>query len=405
MAASWRTPTLIVIAGCLLTVLTFGTRAAFGLFLEPMSTAYTWDREVLAFALATQNLLCGAFQPAAGAVADRWGSGRVLAFGCVAYAVGVAAMAFSTTPTMLVITGGLIVGFALATSSFSLVLAAFGKLLPEEKRSWAFGIGTAAGSAGQFLVVPIGQGFIAAYGWQTALLLLGATLIIALPLCWWLQPQAGDAVPTGDSAPTVRKSLGQVLSDAARYRSYQYLIAGFFVCGFHVVFIAVHLPAYLTDLGFSPSLGAWSISLIGLFNIIGAYSAGIWAGKHSKKNLLSWIYFGRAVVIALFILLPKSEAGVLIFAALMGLLWLSTIPPTSGLVATMFGVRNLAMLFGVVFFSHQVGAFLGVWLGGRLFDLYGSYDIVWWLGVALGLFAAIIHWPIREQAAPQLQPA
>jgi predicted MFS family arabinose efflux permease len=389
---------LIVAAGCLITVAAFGARAAMGLFLEPMTAFHGWSRAEFAFALAIQNLLWGLFQPFAGALADRVGPARVLAGGLVIYALGMAAMAASASPLWLVLTAGLVIGLAQALSAFAIVLSAFARLLPAERRSWAFGMGTAAGSLGQFLVVPLGQAFIAGFGWYEALWLLGACLLLVVPLTWFLRiDAAADAAAATVTNPL---PLRRVLAGAAAHRSYQLLVAGFFVCGFHVAFIAVHLPAYLGDLGFSPGLGAAALALIGLFNVVGAYGSGVVAGHWSKRSLLSAIYLARAAVLLGFLLLPTSAAGIYVFAALMGLLWLSTVPPTSGLVAVMFGVRHMATLFGIVFFSHQLGAFAGVWLGGALFEAFGTYDPVWWLGVVLGLVAAALHWPIRERAAP-----
>lgn len=392
----WSSPGLIIAAGCLICLMAMGVRSTMGLFLEPMTLFHGWTRADFAFAMAVQNLLWGVFQPFAGAEADRHGSARVIAVGLIVYALGMALMAWSPTPFWLVLTGGLVIGLAQALTAFALVFAAFARLLPEDKRSWAFGMATAAASLGQFLIVPLGQGFIAAFGWYEALWLLALCLAILLPLTLLLRAAPGDTV----SVVTSPVPLRHVLKQALEHRSYVLLVSGFFVCGFHVAFIAVHLPAYLTGLGFSPALGALAIALIGLFNVIGAYTAGVLGATHSKKTMLSAIYLARAVVIAVFIAAPPSWASVLIFSALMGLLWLSTVPLTSGLVAVMFGVRNMGMLFGVVFLSHQVGAFLGVWLGGTLFDAYGSYDAVWWISIALGVFAAIIHWPIREQAVP-----
>ena len=399
--AAWRIPA-VIIAGCLITVVAFGTRAAMGLFLEPMTAFHGWSRADFAFALAVQNLLWGLFQPLAGAVADRHGTGRVLAAGLVLYAVGMAAMAWAPDPLWLVLTAGLLVGLAQALAAFTIVLAAFARLLPESRRSWAFGMGTAAGSLGQFLIVPLGQAFIASFGWHDALVLLALCLLAVLPLTRLLRATG----PAAENAATVTNPLPwrDVLAGAFAHRSYVLLVVGFFVCGFHVAFVAVHLPAYLTDLGFAPGLGAMAVALIGLFNVVGAYSAGVLGAAYSKKNLLAVIYLGRAVVILAFLLFPVSIWTVWVFAALMGLLWLSTVPPTSGLVVAMFGVRDMAMLFGIVFSSHQVGAFVGVWLGVWLYDTYGTYDVVWWLGVVLGLAAAVVHWPIREQPAPTPMP-
>jgi predicted MFS family arabinose efflux permease len=275
------------------------------------------------------------------------------------------------------------------------VLAAIGRQVPEEHRSWALGIGTAAGSLGQFLIVPLGQGFITLYGWQTALVLLALLTLVTVPLAL---PLAGRT----PEEPGRRQSLAEALVEAGGHGGYRLLVLGFFVCGFHVAFIQTHLPAFLVDRGLDPALGAQALALVGLFNIVGTYTAGVLGGRYSKKDMLSAIYLARAVVIALFVTVPLSRASVLAFAAAMGLLWLSTVPLTSGLVAQIFGIRYMATLFGIVFLSHQMGAFAGVWLGGRLYDATGSYDVVWWLAVALGVFAAIVHLPIDQRRVPRL---
>ena len=405
----WRTPLVIIICGCIIALVGNGVRSSFGLFLDPMSITFGWGREVFAFAIALQNLVWGIGQPVAGMLADRYGTARVLSLGLICYALGVALMAYSATPGVLALTGGVLVGLGLSGGSFMLVLAAFGRLVPEEKRSTAFGIGTAAGSLGQFAFAPLGQAFIAAYGWQSALLLLALSLMLVIPLVSALKGRSDQGVQVR------QQTMIEALREAFGHTSYILLVFGFFVCGFHVAFIAAHMPAYLNDLGlgassltalgFTSSLAAWSIALVGLFNVLGSYSAGVLGGRFSKRYLLSGIYFARAIVIAWFVLAPQSVSSVLVFSALMGILWLSTVPLTSGLVAVMFGTRYMATLFGIVFFSHQVGSFLGVWLGGYLFDRVGSYDVVWWLGVGLGIFAGIVHLPIKERPVSGLAAA
>ena len=397
--ATWRTPAVVLVCGCLITILTFGPRSSLGLFLTPMTTAHGWGRESFAFAVALQNLLWGAGQPFAGAIADRYGAGRVLAVGGAFYALGLVLMAFAATPVWLALSAGVMIGLATSAASFTIVLAAFGRMLPPERRSWAFGLGTAAGSFGQFLFAPLGQAFIQTYGWQTALVLMGC-MMLAVPA---LAPALAGRPQVGTIGRD--QTLRAALAEAFGHGSYLLLVAGFFVCGFHVAFITTHLPPYLVDLGVDARWGAWSIAVIGLFNVIGSYGSGVLGGRHSKRIMLSLIYLLRAVVIALFVTLPISPVTVLLFAAAIGLLWLSTVPPTSGLVALMFGTRYLATLSGVVFFSHQVGAFLGVWLGGRLYDATGSYAVVWWMSVALGLLAAAVHWPIRERPVERLRTA
>jgi MFS family permease len=395
-ATGARSAAVVVAAGCLITIAAFGARAAMGLFLEPMTVFHGWSRAEFAFALAVQNLLWGVFQPVAGTLADRVGPARVLAGGLVVYAAGMAAMAVAPSPAWLVLSAGLVVGLGQALTGLAVVLAAFARFVPAADRGWAFGMATAAGSLGQFLVVPVGQAFIAAFGWFDALWLLGACLLVVLPLACFLRAAPGEAAATVTNPLPVRR----VLACAVHHRSYLLLTAGFFVCGFHVAFIAVHLPAHLSDVGFRPAVGAWALAVIGLFNGVGAYAAGVLSGRYSKTALLCWIYLARAGVLAGFLLLPPSPAGVYVFAALIGLSWLSTVPPTSGLVTVMFGVRHMAMLFGIVFFGHQLGAFAGVWLGGALFEAHGSYEPVWWLGVGLALVAAVLHRPIRERPAP-----
>lgn len=392
----WRTPALIITVGCVISLVSFGIRSGFGVFLEPMSSDLGWGREIFALAIAIQNLMWGVCQPVAGAIADRYGAARVLSVGAVIYAAGLFMMAEVSSPTMLHVSAGLLIGMGVAGASFAIVLAAFGRMVPEERRSWALGIGTAAGSLGQFTVVPLGQAFLSAYGWSTALMLLGLLVLLVIPCSTVLAGKPGSY----GGRP---QSFGEAMREAAGHRSYWLLIAGFFVCGFHVAFIQVHLPAYITDAGLNPELGAWAIAVVGGANLIGAYTAGVMGGKGSKKSILSWLYFGRAVAIAVFLFAPLTPTSVLVFSFVIGLLWLSTVPLTSGLVAQFFGPRYMATLFGVVFFSHQVGAFLGVWMGGYVFDRTGSYDLVWWVGIGLGLFAALVHLPIEER--PVSRPA
>ena len=385
---------MIVAAGCLIALITYGLRTSFGLFIDPLSDGRGWGREVFALSLAIQNLVWGLGQPAAGAIADRYGSGRVLALGGAVYAVGVALMAVSTTPLALHLTAGVLVGIGLSGGSFTIVIAALGRLMPPDRRSWAMGMATAAGSFGQFLFAPLGQVFISGYGWVTALLLL-ATFAAIVPVLAAALRGGGAADEEG---PTL--SLRQATTAAFGHGSYLLLVSGFFVCGFHVAFITTHLPPHLTDSGVSPRIAAWSLAFIGLFNVVGSYGAGVLGNRGSKRRLLSGIYVGRAAAILLFITLPMTPVVVLGFAAAMGILWLSTVPLTSGLVAVMFGTRYLGTLFGFVFLSHQLGAFLGVWLGGVAYAQTGSYDPVWWAGIVLALAAALLHWPIAEKRAP-----
>lgn len=398
--SAWRLPIgVIVFCGCLIGVVSFGARAGFGLFLTPISTEFQWGREVFALSIAIQNLVWGAAQPFAGMLADKYGSGRVLVIGTFIYAGGVALMAYSSDPWQMHMTAGVLVGLGTAFASFMIVMATMARKVTPKWRTLVMGVATASGSIGQFTMVPLGQAFLKAYGWHTALLLLAAILLVIIPLA---------STITGKGAPTPGmrdQSVREAFGEAFGHKSYNLLVAGFFVCGFHVAFILVHMPAYIVDKGLPPETAATALAMVGLFNIVGSLSAGYIGGKFSKKYSLAAIYLARSAAITLFVLLPTTTLTVHLFAAAMGLLWLSTVPLTSGLVAQFFGMRYMAMLFGFVFFSHQVGSFIGVWLGGRLYDAYGTYDVVWWLSVALGVAAALVHLPIREAPAPRLAPA
>ncbi len=398
--SAWRTPAVIIVCGCIIGMLSFGPRSAAGQFLNPMSFAYGWGREVFSWALAIQNLLWGAFQPFAGAIADRYGAVRVLWTGAIAYAAGLIMMAHASTAGLLDLSAGLLIGFALSSCSFTIVIGAFGKLLPESSRSLAFGLGTAAGSFGQFLFSPLARLLIDVTGWQNALVTFGGLMFLILPLALALATPRVEA-PAGAVAPRPQQSVIQALSEAFRHRSYMLLVLGFFTCGFQLAFITVHLPAYLNDRGLSADIGAWTIGFIGLFNIIGSMLSGWLGNRMPKRYILSIIYFARAAAVVAFILLPPSPASALVFGASMGFLWLSTVPPTSGLVALMFGTRWLAMLFGFAFFSHQVGGFLGVLLGGYAFEHTHSYNPVWWLSVLFGVLSAVINLPIVEKPVPR----
>jgi MFS family permease len=401
---SWRTPALILACGCLIALVGFGARSGLGFFLTPMSSAHGWGRDVFALALAVQMLLWGAAQPVAGALADRYGATPILSVGAVLYALGLASMAYANTPAMLHLTAGAVIGFGLAGSSFTIVIGAFGKLMPPQWRSLAFGAGTAAGSFGQFVFSPLAVALIDNIGWQDTLVAFAAVVLLIMPLSLALASprQAGGPTALTNQA---QQSVAQALSEALGHKSFVLLVLGFFTCGFQIFFIAVHLPAYLVDRGLPAEVGGWTLASIGLFHIIGAVVAGWLAAFMPKRYILSLIYFGRAVAILIYILLPPSTVATLIFGAAMGLFWLSTVPPTSGLVAVMFGTRWLAMLFGFAFFSHQVGGFLGVWLGGVLFESSGSYDVVWWLSILLGLLSAVINLPIVEKPVARLAPA
>jgi len=389
---------LVIACGCLIALISFGPRSAMGLFFQPMTEARDWNRELFALALAIQNLMWGLGQPVAGIMADRFGTWKTMTLGALIYAAGLFLMVDAQSAVALHLSAGVLVGLGVAFSSFSLVLASFGRVVSAEQRSIAFGIGTASGSLGQFLFAPLGGTLIADIGWQQTLIIFAGLMMLVPLLAVALR---GKSEASTDPA-VANQSLKQALAEAFGTRGFVLLTFGFFVCGFHVAFITVHLPPYIADLGLDPSWGAVAIALIGLFNVAGSLISGYIGGRYSKPIFLSLIYIGRAIAIFLFIMVPATPASVLIFSAVMGLLWLSTVPPTSGLVAVMFGPRYMATLFGFIFFSHQIGAFLGVWLGGKLYDETGSYDLIWWVGIALGLFAAVVHWPIEEKPVARL---
>jgi MFS family permease len=398
---SWQTPAVIVASGCLIAMLSYGPRSALGQFLMPMSVDLHWGRDVFSLALALQNLLWGVGQPFAGALADKFGAVRVLSVGAVLYALGLWLMANSTSPVMLDLGASVLIGLGVAGCSFSLVIGALGKLVPESWRMLAFGAGTAAGSFGQFLFSPLANGLINGGGWQSALITFAVLLLLILPLSLALSTRGNSAVSVN------QQSAIQAISEAFGHRSYVLLVLGFFTCGFQVAFITVHLPTYLVDRGLSASAGAWTIGVIGAFNIIGSILAGWFSSRMPKRYILAFIYFARALAIVAFITFPASTLSAILFGAVTGLLWLSTVPPTNGLVVVMFGTRWLTMLSGATFFSHQVGGFLGVWLGGLVFAHTGSYDAVWWLAVLFGFLSALINLPIVEKPVARLalQPA
>ncbi len=401
---TWRTPAVIVVCGCIIAVLSFGPRSAVGQFLAPLSQAHGWGRDVFSLALAIQNLLWGLGQPFAGGIADRYGTVRVLWVGATLYGLGLALMAYASTPGMLDLSAGVLIGFGLSGCSFNIVLAAFGKLMPQRWRSLSFGAGTAAGSFGQFLFSPLARALIDSYGWQATTIMFGLGMLLILPLALvFVTPKAAPA----NAAAPLPQSLGGALREAFGHRSYVLLVLGFFTCGFQLAFVTVHLPTYLLDRGLSVQVGAWTIGIIGLFNIVGSLTSGWLGNRMPKRFILSAIYFARALSIVAFILLPASPVSSIIFGAVTGLLWLSTVPPTNALVLLMFGTRWLAMLSGFAFFSHQVGGFLGVWLGGLAFERTGSYDVVWWLSVFFGVASAVINLPIVEKPVARLaaQPA
>ncbi len=390
--ANWRTPALVIGFGSLIALIAFGPRSTLGFFLTPLSSANHWGRDVFAFALALQNLLWGVGQPLGGIIADRFGSVRVLCGGALLYALGLVLMAYATSAPMLDLSAGVLIGFGLAGCSFPVVLAALGKIVPLQWRSRAFGFGTAAGSFGQFLYSPVAVALMDVFGWQETLVIFAASLLAVLPLSLALATPPSEGAHAGES-----QSLRQALSEAFVHRSYVLLVLGFFTCGFQLQFITVHLPSYLVDRGLSAQVGGWTIATIGLFNIVGSVTAGWLGDRMPKRYLLSFIYFIRAAAILVFISFPVTPFTCLVFGATMGLMWLSTVPPINGIIALMLGTRWLATLAGFAFFSHQVGGFLGVWLGGIVFDRTGSYNMVWWLAILFGVLSALINMPIVEK--------
>lgn len=397
--ASVRQSALLVIgAGCLIAAIGFGARSSLGLFLEPMTVARGWTRETFGLALAIQNLFWGLGLPIAGILADKWGSSRVITVGAVVYALGLYGMSFVSNASAFYLFAGVLSGIGIAFSAFSLALAAMVRVVGPERRSLILGLGTAAGSFGQVVFSPLTQGLIEAFGWSSALVYLGLFVIGLIPLAFLL-PHHRD----NGTVQAVEQSLRDALHEAFAHRGFVLLTTGFFVCGFHVAFITVHFPAYIRDLGLDPAIGAWSLSLIGLFNIVGSVLAGVIGQRYSKRMSLSTIYFLRALLIFILLVSPKTPFVIMGFASLMGILWLSTVPLTTGIIAQVFGVRYMATLFGIVFLSHQIGSFIGVWLGGLLYDTTGSYNGMWWAGVVLGIAAGLIHLPIDEKPLARLQ--
>ncbi len=402
---TWRTPLVIIICGCLIALLSFGPRSSLGFFIQPMGREFAWGRDVFGLALALQNLLWGLGQPIAGAIADRFGVFRVMIVGALLYAGGLFLMRYSTTPLSLDLGAGVLIGFGLSGCSFNLVLSAFSKLLPPEKRGLALGAGTAAGSFGQFLFAPFGVAMIDNFGWQAALTVFAFLMLLIVPLSLAIATPASSS--SANSSAADQQSFKTALAEAFGHRSYVLLVLGFFTCGFQLAFITVHLPAYLADRGVSAQTGGWVVAAIGLFNIIGSLSVGWLQNIYPKRYILSIIYFARALSILAFISFPITTFSAIVFGAATGLTWLSTVPPTSALVALMFGTRWFATLYGFAFVSHQVGGFLGVWLGGVVFEQFGSYTPIWWLSILFGVLSALINLPIVEApvARPVAQPA
>jgi MFS family permease len=382
----------VLVCGAAIVTLSMGIRHGFGLWLQPITQAQGWTRETFAFAIAVQNLSWGVFGIFAGMIADRFGAFRVIIAGAVLYALGLAGMALAATGLLFTLTAGVLIGAAQAGTTYAVIYGVIGRNISAEKRSWAMGVAAAAGSFGQFLMVPTEGFLISSLGWKEALLVLSAAVLLIVPLAFGLREKT-----TAGAAPVKREqTIVQALAEAFKYPSFQLLMAGYFVCGFQVVFIGVHMPSYLRDKSLPPEVASYALALIGLFNVFGTYAAGALGQRMPKKNILAGIYFARALVIAIFIAVPLTPLSVYIFSAIMGMLWLSTVPPTNAAVAQIFGIQHLSMLSGFIFFSHQIGSFLGVWMGGYLYDRNGSYDIVWLLTIALGIFAGLVNLPVRE---------
>ena len=391
----------LLVCGALIVTLAMGIRHGFGLWLQPITQAKDWSRETFSFAMAIQNLAWGFAGVFAGMVADRFGAFIVMLVGAVLYALGLLGMAYANTPLLFTLSTGILIGVAQAGTTYAVIYGVIGRNVSPEKRSWAMGITAAAGSFGQFLMVPVEGYLITTFGWQQALTLLGFAALLMAPFAWGLrEPGFGGAQHTPRE-----QTIFQALKEAFKYPSFQLLMAGYFVCGFQVVFIGVHMPSYLKDKGLSPQVASYALALIGLFNVFGTYAAGVLGQRLAKRKILAFIYLARAVAISLFLIVPLSPASVYVFASVMGLLWLSTVPVTNATVAQIFGVAHLSMLSGFVFFSHQIGSFMGVWMGGYLYDRTGSYDVVWYIAIALGVLAAMVNLPIKEMAITRPAPA
>ncbi len=391
----------VLACGAAIVTLSMGIRHGFGLWLLPITQEMGWTRQSFALAIAIQNLSWGLIGIFAGMVADRFGAFRVLMGGAVLYGLGLAGMALSPTPTLFALTAGVLIGAAQAGTTYAVIYGVLGRQIAPEKRSWAMGVAAAAGSFGQFLMVPVEGWLIAGLGWQQALLVLSMAVLLIVPLAFGLREPGFKG-----AAPVKREqTIVQALGEAFRYPSFNLLMAGYFVCGFQVVFIGVHMPSYLKDHGLSPQVASYALALIGLFNVFGTYIAGTLGQRMPKRFILAFIYFARAAAITVFLIVPLSPLSVYVFSAVMGTLWLSTIPPTNATIAQIFGVQHLSMLGGFVFFSHQIGSFLGVWLGGYLYDATGNYDIVWYIAIGLGVFAGLVNLPVKEspiqRSAPQ----
>ncbi len=393
----------ILLCSALILTLSMGVRHGFGLWLQPITQAQDWSRETFSFAMAIQNLSWGFFGIFAGMLADRFGAQRVLIAGGLVYAAGLSGMALARDPLLFALSAGVLIGAAQAATTYAIIYGVIGRQIDPSRRSWAMGVAATAGSFGQFLMVPVESSLISGLGWQDALLVLGAMVLLIMPFAYGLREPAF----TGGAAPKREQTILHAVGEAFKYPSFQLLMAGYFVCGFQLAFVGIHMPSYLKDKGLSPEVAGYALAVIGLFNVVGTYTAGVLGQRLARRKILAAIYLGRSAAIALFLLAPLTPLSVYMFSAVMGLLWLSTVPPTNATLAQIFGVAHFSMLGGFVFFSHQVGSFMGVWLGGLLYDQTGSYDVVWYIAIALGIFAAIVNLPVREApiARPVPRPA
>ena len=395
---NWRTPIVILVCATVILLLSFGSRQSYGLFLGPISVKFGWEFGIFSFAMALQTLVWGLSQPFWGNIADRYGAGRVVSAGLLLYGGGLYCMAISTTPLEMTLSTGLLTGFGMSATSLPILLAVVGRSVGPERRSLWLGIASAGGSSGQFLVVPFSQYFISTGGYASALIMMAILMAVIVPLTIAVagKPQRAP----GESG--IDQSTRQAIVEAMKHRGYVLLISGFFVCGFQTMFIGAHLPNYLNGVGIDGGVAATALALIGFFNVLGCFVWGAVGGRYSKKYALAMLYMARSAGIALFILLPVSDMSAMVFASFMGLLWLGTVPLTSGLVAQIFGTQYMAMLYGIAFLSHQVGSFLGIWLGGRVYDATGGYDVIWWGAIFLGFVAAALHWPIDERPVARM---
>jgi predicted MFS family arabinose efflux permease len=392
--------TQVLLCGAAIVTVSMGIRHGFGLWLQPVTMDRGWTRETFALALAVQNLAWGLAGPFAGMLADRFGATRVLIAGGLLYAAGLVTMALATSGLAFMGGAGLLIGIAQAGTTYGVIYGVIARSVAPERRSWAMGVAAAAGSFGQFLMVPVESWLMASWGWQNALFILACFALAILPLAFGLREPRVSQAAAGPA-----QSIGQALREAFGYRSFQLLTAGYFVCGFQLAFIGIHMPSYLKDQGMAPQVATMALALIGLFNVFGTYGAGVLGQRYAKKHILAAIYGLRSVAIVAFLALPLTPLSVYVFSAVMGVLWLSTVPATNAAIAQIFGVRHFSMLGGFVFLAHQIGSFLGVWLGGKLYDATGSYDVVWWISVALGVFAMLVNLPVRETAIPRAAAA